>query len=279
MLTSHHYRESAAYIQKQLNGFEPEILIILGSGLGALADEITAPMYLPYSEIPYFKTSNAPGHQGRLAAGSLSGHKVIAMQGRYHVYEGHTPEETAFPVRVANLLGAETLIVTCAAGGVNEAYRPGDLCLITDTINLTHTGPLVGFDISDFNQRFVDMSFTFNRRYREIIKTIAREMGISLQEGVYFYMPGPQFESPAEIRAIRGLGGDLVGMSCVHDALMARRCGMEVLGLALVSNMAAGVLNQPITEEEVLEEGKKAAQHFSALVQTFISRGLNSQPQ
>jgi purine-nucleoside phosphorylase len=218
------------------------------------------------------RASTAPGHAGRFVAGVFEGKNVLAMQGRLHLYEGYTPEETAFPVRLAALLGAKALITTCAVGGINEAYKPGTLALITDTLNLTHTGPLVGFDISDFTHRFIDMSYTFNPGYRRLLTEIAGEMEIGLQEGIYFYMPGPQFESPAEIRAIRALGGDMVGMSCVHETVMALRCGMEVAGLALVSNMAAGIVNQPITEEEVLEEGRKAAAVVSKLVTAFIER-------
>jgi purine-nucleoside phosphorylase len=272
MITNAQYYESAEFLRKALNGFEPEILLTLGSGLGLLADELDSPVYIPYPTIPHFKISSAPGHKGRLAAGYLAGRKVLIMQGRFHVYEGYTPEETAFPIRTANLLGIKTFITTCAAGGVNTAYKPGDLALITDTINIAIPGALTGFDITDFNQRFIDMSYTFNRQYRDLAQSIARESGFNLQEGVYFYMPGPQFESPAEIRTIRALGGDLVGMSCVHEVVMARRCGMEVLGIALVSNMAAGVSDQPITIDEVLEEGAKAAKRLSELVTSFIKR-------
>ncbi|MDR1663544.1 MAG: purine-nucleoside phosphorylase [Clostridiales bacterium] len=260
------YHDSAEYLRVRLGGFKPEILLILGSGLGFMAEKLENARYIPYNEIPRFKNSTAPGHKGRLAAGTLAGKRVLAMQGRVHVYEGYTPEEVAFPVRVANLLGADKLLVTCASGGVNTAYSPGDLALLTDIVNLTHTGPLVGFDISDFDVRFFDMSHVFSRRARKVAGEIAREQNIPLREGVYFYMPGPQFETPAEIRAIRALGGDLVGMSTVHECIMAKRCGMEVLGVALVSNMAAGVLDQPLSEGEVLVEAEKAAGRFSELV-------------
>jgi purine-nucleoside phosphorylase len=266
------YHESAKYLQNRLDGFCPQILMVLGSGLGFVAEQLESPVYIPYADIPHFKCSTAPGHAGRFAAGNLSGKDVLIMQGRLHVYEGYTPEQTAYPIRVAALLGAKTLVVTCATGGVNTRYRPGDLALLADTLNFTHTGPLVGFDVSDFDQRFIDMSYTFNADYRAQAKAIAREMNITLHESVYFYMPGPQFESPAEIRAIRTMGGDLVGMSCVHEVVMARRCGMEVLGIALVSNMAAGVLAQPITQQEVLEEGEKAAGKFSGLVTAFVKQ-------
>lgn len=272
MITSIHYHEAAEYLRQRLDGFIPEILLILGSGLGFMADELTDAVYIPYAEVPHFKTSTAPGHMGRLAVGLLSGRKVLVMQGRFHIYEGYTPEEAAFPVRVAALLGVKCLITTCACGGVNTAYHVGDLALLTDLVNFTHPGPLVGFDIADFNTRFVDMTYLFNRDYRMLALETAKTLQIPLREGVYFYMPGPQFETPAEIRAIRTLGGDLVGMSTMPECIMAKRCGMDILGIALVSNMAAGVLDQPITEGEVLVEAKKAAAYFSKLIATITEQ-------
>ena len=265
------YEESANYLKSKIP-FQPEALIILGSGLGFLADELEDAVVISYNEIPHFKASTAPGHKGRLVAGKLSGRNILAMQGRFHVYEGYSPEESAYPVRVANLLGATRLILTCACGGVNKGYNVGDLALLTDYINLTHTGPLVGFDISGFDARFIDMGTAYDRDYRALAKDIANGKNITLQEGVYFYMPGPQFETPAEIRAIRTLGGDLVGMSAVHETIMARRCNMRTLGLALVTNMAAGILDSPLTEDEVLVEGQKAAKKFSEFIKYFVQK-------
>ena len=265
------YHESKAYLQTRLEGFIPEALLILGSGLGFLGNAIENARVISYSEIPHFKSSTAPGHKGRFVAGQLSGRNVLVMQGRLHLYEGYTPEETAYPVRIANLLGATKLILTCACGGVNHKYKVGDLVLLSDYINFTHISPLVGFDISDFDTRFVDVSHAFDRKYRALAKHIAEQKNISLQEGVYFYMPGPQFETPAEIRAIRTLGGDLVGMSVVHETIMAQRLGMRTLGLGLVTNMAAGMLDVPLSEEEVLIEGERAAKVFSELVLDFLA--------
>ncbi|MCL2216045.1 MAG: purine-nucleoside phosphorylase [Defluviitaleaceae bacterium] len=267
------YHESAEFLKSKIP-FVPEALLILGSGLGFLADELENAITIPYGEIPHFKNSTAPGHKGRLVAGKLSGKNVLAMQGRFHIYEGYSPEEAAYPVRVASLLGAGSAIITCACGGVNKDYNVGDLALLTDYVNLTHPGPLVGFDISGFDARFFDMGSAYDKNYRALAKTIAEEKGITLREGVYFYMPGPQFETPAEIRAIRALGGDLVGMSVVHETIMARRCNMRTLGLGLVTNMAAGILDAPLTEDEVLVEGQKAAKKFSELIKTFVSTAL-----
>lgn len=267
--------ETTRFLRQRLNGFEPEVLLALGSGLGFAADRLDAPVFVPYGEIPHFKASTAPGHKGRLAAGLLGGRRVLAMQGRLHVYEGYTAAETAFPVLAARALGAKTLVVTCACGGVNTAYQAGDLALLTDCINFSGINALAGFDASGFPSRFVDMSAAFDPSLREQANSAAATLGLALRAGVYFYMPGPTFETPAEIRAIRALGGDLVGMSAVHEVAMARRCGMRVLGLGLVSNMAAGVLNQPITETEVLDEAEKASARFFSLLERVLT-GLNA---
>jgi len=275
MFTLAQYEESAAYLRGRLAGFVPEALLILGSGLGFLADELEGALRVPYKDIPHFRASTAPGHAGCFVAGTFEGRKVLAMQGRLHVYEGYSPEETAYPVRVANLIGADKLLLTCACGGVNTGYKVGDLVLMTDYINFTHPGLLVGyagskFDLTGFENRFFDMGQAFDKPYRQLAHTTADALHIPLHEGVYFYTTGPQYETPAEIRAIRTLGGDLVGMSAVHETLMARRCGMRVIGFGLVTNMAAGVLDQPLSEEEVLTEAKNAAPRFSALVRGVV---------
>jgi purine-nucleoside phosphorylase len=277
MYTLKMYQESAVCLREELNGFVPEALLILGSGLGFLAEEIESPIFVPYSKIVHMRTSNAPGHAGRFVAGIFQGKKVLAMQGRLHLYEGYSPEESAYPVRVANLIGADKLLLTCACGGVNFDYRVGDLVLMTDYINFTHPGLLAGyagnaFDLTGFENRFFDMGEAFDKEYRKLVHDVGAQANIPLREGVYFYMTGPQYETPAEIRAIRILGGDLVGMSAVHETLMARRCGMRVIGLGLVTNMAAGVLNQPLSEDEVLTEAKNAAPKFSTLVRGVVKR-------
>jgi purine-nucleoside phosphorylase len=278
MYTLKQYEESAQYLCKRLGGFVPEALLILGSGLGFLADEMENPIRVPYGDIPHMRASTAPGHAGQFVAGVFEGKNVLAMQGRLHVYEGYAPEDTAYPVRVANLAGASKLLLSCACGGVNTSYKVGDLVLITDHICFNHPGPLTGynreaFDLTGFEHRFFDMSKAYDVDFKALAKKIADENKIPLKEGVYFYTTGPQYETPAEIRAIRTMGGDLVGMSAVHEAMMARRCAMRVIGLGLVTNMAAGVLDQPLSEEEVLTEAKNAAPKFSTLVRGVV-RGM-----
>ena len=269
MYTQAEYHEAVDYLQSKLS-FAPEALLVLGSGLGALADELDNRVHIPYEDIPHFKLATAPGHAGQLVAGRLAGRKLLCMQGRLHIYEGYKPADISFPVRVASMLGASRLIITCACGGINTSYNVGDLAMLTDYINLTHTGPLVGMDIIGFDTRFVDMSYAFDREYLALAASKACELGTPLKEGVYFYMPGPQFETPAEIKAARNLGGDLVGMSVVHEVIMARRLGMRVAGFGLVTNMAAGILDTPLTEEEVFTEGQRARKRFGELLRSFV---------
>ncbi|MCL2527735.1 MAG: purine-nucleoside phosphorylase [Defluviitaleaceae bacterium] len=269
MYTKDECQKSANYLAQRIKNI-PEALIILGSGLGSLADELEEPIQIPYGDIPHFKTSTAPSHAGCMVAGWLAGKYVLCMQGRLHIYEGYTPADVSYPVRVAAMLGVSRLILTCACGGVNRDYNVGDLITLTDYINLTHPGPLVGMDVSDFDARFIDMTYAFDREYWAIAKAKARLLDIDLGAGVYFCMPGPQLETPAEIRAIRNLGGDLVGMSVVHEVIMARRMGMRVAGFALVTNMAAGILDTPLTEDEIFTEGRKAREKFGGLLTLFV---------
>ena len=272
MFTYQDYAESADYIKGRLKGFSPAFLLILGSGLGVLGDQVKNPIYIPYGEIPHFKTSTAPGHAGRFVCGELGDKPVMVMQGRMHVYEGYSAEEAAYPVRVAKLLGAESMIVTNAAGGVNLNYKVGDLVALNDFIKLAFPNPLIGKNIAEFGPRFADMSRVFDRDYLKLIKEIAGEQGTTLREGVYFYATGPQYETPAEIRAFRTLGADVVGMSTVHECLCANHAGMKILGISLVTNMAAGVLDKPLTEEEVLTEAKAAQERFTALLLAFLRK-------
>jgi purine-nucleoside phosphorylase len=266
------YADSAAYIKSKLGNFSPAYLLILGSGLGGLADQIQFPVYIPYGEIPNFKLSTAPSHVGRFVCGNLSGKPVMTMQGRMHVYEGYTAEEVAFPVRVAKLLGAHTIIVTNAAGGINMDYKPGDLVALNDFIKLTYPNPLIGKNIPEFGPRFNDMTYVFDKDYLKLIKEIAGEQGITLKEGVYFYTTGPQYETPAEIRAFRLLGADVVGMSTVPECICAAHAGMKILGISLVTNMAAGVLDKPLSEKEVIEAANAAQGRFSRLILEFLHR-------
>jgi len=266
------YTESADFIRGRLQGFSPAYLLILGSGLGVLAEEVENPICIPYSEIPHFKTSTAPSHAGRFVCGTLGGKPVMVMQGRLHVYEGYTAEEVAYPVRVAKLLGAHTLIATNATGGINLDYKVGDLVALNDFIKLSFPNPLMGKNIPEFGPRFQDMSYVFDKNYIRLLKEIAGEQGITLKEGVYFYATGPQYETPAEIRAFRALGGDVVGMSTVHECISATHAGMKILGISLVTNMAAGVLDQPLSEEEVITEAEAARGRFSRLLLAFLQR-------
>ncbi len=266
------YKESAEYIQSKLDGLKPEIIMVLGSGLGFMGDIVEEPVSIHYSEIPHFKVSTAPGHAGRFVIGKLSGKNVMVMQGRLHVYEGHTPEEAAYPIRVASLLGVSSMIVTNACGGVNTSYKVGELVVLNDFIKLANVNPLLGPNVPEFGPRFNDMTYTFDKDYRDLALKIGKEQGMDLKEGVYFYTVGPQYETPAEIKAIRVLGGDVVGMSTVPECLAANHIGMKILGISLVTNMAAGVLDQPLSEQEVLDEGAKAKDYFSKFLLEFLSR-------
>ena len=266
------YEESVRSIRERLEGRSPQVAMILGSGLGDMADAVEGAVAVPYGDIPHFKASTAPGHKGRLVFGTLEGRQVAVMQGRMHHYEGYSYEEVTYAVRVLRLLGCRSLIVTNAAGCVNTQWQAGDLMLITDQIKLFSESPLRGENLPQLGPRFPDASHLYTPRLQQVARQCAQELNIPLREGVYFYCYGPQYETPAEIRAARILGGDAVGMSTAPEAIVAGHCGMEVLGLSLLSNMAAGILDQPLSEEEVLEAGKAAQEKFSALVRACLSR-------
>ena len=261
-----HYQESAEALRALLDGFQPEIAMILGSGLGSLGDEVEKAIVVPYGEIPHFRKSTAPGHKGQLVFGTLQGRRVAVMQGRMHHYEGFSYEEVSYAVRVLRLLGAETLIVTNAAGCVNRAWRAGDLMLITDHIKLFMESPLRGENLPEFGVRFPDASKLYTPALRDVARKAAQSLSIPLREGVYMYFPGPQYETPAEVRAARMLGADAVGMSTAPEVITAGHCGMRVLGFTLLSNMAAGILDQPLTEEEVFAAAAEAKDRFSKLI-------------
>ena len=260
------YQESADYIKEKIGNFIPKVAMVLGSGLGFLGDVVENPTAIPYGEIPHFKASTAPGHKGQLVFGSLAGKPVAVMQGRMHHYEGYGYEEVAYAVRVLRLLGCDTLIVTNAAGCVRTDWQAGDLMLITDHIKMFSESPLRGANLPEFGVRFPDASHLYTVRLQDVARQSAAELSIPLREGVYFYCYGPQYETPAEIRAARTLGGDAVGMSTAPEVIVAGHCGMKVLGFTLLSNMAAGILDQPLTEGEVLAAAAVAKDKFSALV-------------
>ena len=265
-------RQSAEYIQERLDGRAPELAVVLGSGLGGLADSLQDAVTIPYAEIEHFPLSTVPGHAGELVCGTLGGKPVLAMKGRFHFYEGYSMREVTYPVRVMKLLGVQKLILTNASGGVNIAYQPGDLMLIRDHIKFFDDSPLRGKNDGELGVRFPDMSCAYSEEMRAQAKAAAGELGLTLREGVYFYMPGPSFETPAEIRAIRTLGGDAVGMSTVPEAISALHAGMEVLGISCISNMAAGILPQPLTHDEVIETGARVAEKFVALLRAVIEK-------
>ena len=260
------YQESAGAIKEKIGGFVPKVAMVLGSGLGFLGDIVENPVAIPYGEIPHFKASTAPGHKGQLVFGTLAGKNVAVMQGRMHHYEGYGYDEVSYAVRVLRLLGCDTLIVTNAAGCVRTDWQAGDLMLITDHIKMFSESPLRGANLPEFGVRFPDASHLYTVRLQETARRAAAELSIPLREGVYFYCYGPQYETPAEIRAVRALGGDAVGMSTAPEAIVAGHCGMEVLGFTLLSNMAAGILDQPLSEKEVLDAAEAAKDKFSRLV-------------
>jgi purine-nucleoside phosphorylase len=261
--------EASEFIKSKIN-FTPEIGLILGSGLGVLADSVEQPVSIRYEDIPHFPVSTVEGHAGELVAGVLGGKRVMIMKGRFHPYEGYDVKEITFPVRVMKELGAGTLLVTNAAGGINESYSPGDLMLIKDHINLTFRNPLIGPNDESLGVRFPDMSEAYSRKLRERAKQVASEQGLNVQEGVYVGLLGPSYETPAEIRMLRTLGGDAVGMSTVAEVITARHAGLQVLGISCISNMAAGILDQPLSHHEVMETTEKVKEQFLKLVTGII---------
>ena len=265
-------REAADYIQEKLGGRTPEIAITLGSGLGDLADQLTDTVNIPYGEIPHFPVSTVPGHKGQFVAGKLGGREVLCMQGRFHYYEGYDLKQVTLPVRVMKLLGIQTLIVTNAAGGINTGFRPGDLMLIEDHLNLTGENPLIGENLEQFGLRFFDMTVAYDRDYRTLAQQVAEELKIPLQKGVYAWLTGPNFETPAEIRYLRTIGADAVGMSTVPEVLVARHSGLQVCGISCITNLAAGMGEGLLSHEEVNETADRVKADFMRLVTALVGR-------
>jgi len=250
----------------------PKIALVLGSGLGAFADDLAAPTKIPYAKIPGFPRSTAIGHAGRLVIGSVDNIPVAAMQGRVHAYEGYSPHEVVFPIRVLGRLGIRAAILTNAAGGINTDYKQGALVILRDHINLQGTNPLVGPNDERFGPRFPDMTQAYWKFYREAALVEAKCLGIELHEGVYAALSGPSYETPAEIRYLRAIGADLVGMSTVPETIVARHMGLRVLGISCVTNMAAGILDRPLDHREVIETGERVKSQFIALLRAVIPR-------
>jgi purine-nucleoside phosphorylase len=256
----------------------PRIAVVLGSGLGAFAGELSDATRLDYRRIPGFPVSTVEGHAGQLAVGRTSGVPIAALAGRLHYYEGYAMDEVTFPVRVLGRMGIRALILTNAAGGISPTYTCGALVLIRDHLNLQGTNPLIGHNDSRFGLRFQDMTHAYSERLLRVAREEGDRQGLTLQDGVYAAVTGPSFETPAEIRALRALGADLVGMSTVPEVIVARQMGMEVLGISCVTNLAAGILDQPLSHEEVLETGERVGDEFTALLRSLVPRIAKALP-
>ena len=264
--------EHAARFIRAQAGEDVRVALVLGSGLGAFADDLEDARAIPYAEIPGFARPTVEGHAGRLVVGRVGGVGVAAMQGRFHFYEGYSLEEVTFPVRVLGLLGAKSLVLTNAAGGLNNSYEQGALVLISDHLNLMGTNPLLGRHDARFGPRFPDMTEVYDREYQDAAITEAREMGLELRRGIYAALSGPSYETPAEIRMLRLLGADAVGMSTVPEAIVARHMGIRVLGLSCITNMAAGVAEGVIDHAEVIETGARVRETFAGLLRRVIPK-------
>jgi purine-nucleoside phosphorylase len=261
--------EAANFIADKAD-LRPAIAIVLGSGLGDFADEAADAVSISFADIPHFSRSTAVGHAGQLVLGKIAGCPVVVMQGRVHLYEGYPAWKVAFPIRVFSRLGARAAILTNAAGGINLDYGQGNLVVIKDHINLQGQNPLVGSEDQRFGPRFIDMTEAYSRTYRRIAQEAAKVLGIKVPEGIYAALLGPSYETPAEIRYLRAIGADLVGMSTVPEVIVARQMGVKVLAISCVTNMAAGVLDQPLNHEEVLETGRRVAGQFKSLLREVI---------
>ena len=262
-------KDTLDYIETFTDGFQPEIGIILGSGLGEIADRFRE-FAIPYSKIPGFAKSTITGHKGQLVFAEINGKKVVMMQGRNHYYEGHSMQEITYPIKVMKKLGVKTLIITNAAGAINKSFRPGDLMVITDHINLMGANPLVGPNDEEFGPRFPDMSDIYNKDLVKIVDGVARALKIDIKHGVYVASSGPSYETPAEIKMARYFGGDAAGMSTVPEAIVANYCGMRVIGISCISNFASGVSTKKLSHEEVIETTTKVRAKFKELVLNII---------
>ncbi len=263
--------DAAEYLKERLSE-KPKVGLILGSGLGVLADEIQEPITISYRDIPFFPQSTVHGHAGELVCGFLMGKYVMAMKGRFHYYEGYSMETVTFPVRVMKALGVEVILVTNAAGGVNKDFSPGDLMIIEDHLSFTFDNPLVGKNFEELGPRFPDMSNAYDKELVAIAQEVAREAVIDVRKGVYACMTGPVYETPAEIRMLQYLGADAVGMSTVPEVMVAKHSGLKVLGISCISNMAAGILPQPLNHEEVIETTQRIKKYFIAYVKSILNR-------
>jgi purine-nucleoside phosphorylase len=278
LLMINRIKETVEYIKTKFED-NIEFGLVLGSGLGEIADEIKNQVAIPYKDIPNFPISTVEGHEGSLVMGKIENKNVIALKGRFHLYEGKTINDLVFPIRVFQLLGIKKLILTNAAGGINRDFSPGDLMIIKDHISFFSPSPLEGLDSLEFGVRFPDMSEVYNKELIILAKEISEKININLREGIYVFSKGPQYETPAEIKALRSLGGDAVGMSTVPEAIAAVHAGMKVLGISCITNMAAGIINRKLDHKEVMDTANKTKDNFKRLVKEIIKvqkKNLNS---
>ena len=264
--------EKAARMIRGRTQTESPVAIVLGSGLGGFADELSAATAIPYAEIPGFAHATVEGHAGRLVVGKIGDSVVAAMQGRFHFYEGYSLDEVTFPIRVLKLLGVRTLILTNASGALNVEFTPGSLMVITDHINLLGVNPLIGPNDERFGPRFPDLSNTYAHELQEIVLLEARSMGMKMGRGVYASLSGPSYETPAEIHMVRALGADAVGMSTVPEAIVARHMGLRVVGISCITNLAAGVSDQPVDHSQVMATGEGVREEFTELLRRVIPK-------
>jgi purine-nucleoside phosphorylase len=267
--------ETAAKFVATRTPLRPQIGLVLGSGLGGFADSLTGATRIPYADIPAFPRSTAIGHAGQMVIGKSGAVPVAVMQGRVHLYEGYSAEEVAFPMRVFGRMGIRAVVLTNAAGGINLSYQQGALVLISDHINLQGTNPLTGPNDGRFGVRFPDMTHAYEKSYRELAREEAGNLGMTLHEGVYAALLGPSYETPAEIRYLRTIGADLVGMSTAFEVIAARHMGIKVLAISCVTNMAAGILDQPLSHQEVMETGERVRSSFEGLLRAVLPRIRN----
>jgi purine-nucleoside phosphorylase len=266
------HADSAAQFVLAQTQLRPKVGIVLGSGLGGFAEELSEASRIPYRQIPHFPPSTAIGHAGQMVVGKAGAIPVAAMQGRAHLYEGYTAQQVAFPIRVFARMGIRAIVLTNAAGGINLQFKHGALVVISDHVNLQGQNPLVGENDECFGIRYPDMTMTYWKPYREFVHDVAQKIGLEIYEGVYAGMLGPSFETPAEINFLRAIGADVVGMSTISEVIAARHLGMKVLAISCVTNMAAGILDQILTHEEVLETGERVKGSFTALVKAVLPR-------
>jgi purine-nucleoside phosphorylase len=250
----------------------PRVAIVLGSGLGKLAESVENVVTVPYEDVPYFPTSTVEGHAGRLVIGELEGTPIVALQGRFHLYEGYDAGQVVFPIRTIARLGVKAIVITNAAGGMGDGFQAGDLMLITDHINLTGTNPLVGSHDDRLGPRFPDMSAAYDLEFRELLLRSAQELDMQVQQGVYSVLSGPSYETPAEVRMLKMLGCDACGMSTIPEVVASHQMGVRVLGVSLISNLAAGIAEHPLTHKEVMETGARVADEFARLIRAVLPK-------